>query len=546
MKDLIFKMKGKILLVMISLLSVVALSGCFERQATITIDPTKTQLYVGVYDGDLGTQWIFEEVAAKYVELNPDIQIIPIKEKDLYGDTFLLENMKSENTDIYLLNGNTYSNYIARGLISDITTEVTTPLDEYENTGKSIEDKMSTALQKHYEVDGKYYAVPFFDSVFGTVYDADLFENEGFYFNTDGDLLCDSSNSTLSAGPNGVTGDYDDGLPATYSEWKELVDTIYDTGYTPYIWTGQYYLYRQRFITSVWADYEGKTNFDLNMSLNGSYTFAGESTPTQITVENGYLLKEKGQKGQEYALQMAEYIIRKGYYTSDSFDSYNTHTLAQETFLYSTRKKPIAMIFEGGWWENGARGVFETMVEDFGQEYAYGTRNFGFMPAPKADDGSSDPGTTLISSTGNSFICINKNSDVLEIAKDFLRFLHTDESLRTFTRVTGAVRPYDYELTKEDRAAMTNFGRTMFDIYHDPNTQISYTNLYEDEVFLKEPDFFSYANWSWGATLDGIPTTDPMYEFTQSKTLTVQQYLAGMKERYSKSAWDKQLKNKYY
>lgn len=540
MSKTISKFGIKMSLIVMSLISIISLTGCFEREAEYEIDPNRTQLYIGLYDGDLGGAWL-DEVISKYEAANSDVQVIVNPEKDLYGDVNLLTNMPSYNNDIYFLNGNTYSNYVAQGRLLDITDAVTADID---GENKSIEDKMDETLKDFYNLDGKYYAVPFFDAIFGTIYDVDLFEQEGFYFNTDGELLCDSGNEELSAGPNGVVGDYDDGLPATYSQWQTLVDTMNISGITPYTWTGQYPLYRQRFISSIWADYEGKENFDLNMSLNGEYTFAGDTEPTTITLKNGYLLKN--QKGQEYALQMAKYIIDKSYYTSNAFDSVNTHQMAQQSYLLSAVEgKRIAMILEGGWWENGSREFFGTMAGRYGEDYGYGQRRFGFMPTPKADDGSSNPGTTLISSTGNSFVCISSKTSKADLAKDFLKFVHSDESLRTFTRVTGSVRPYEYNLTQTDRDEMTYFANMMFDIYRDEKTQICYTNIYKNDVFYKETSYLSYANWSLGAEIYGYSTNDPFYEFSQSASLTVQQYLEGMKSRYSKSSWEKEL-GKYF
>lgn len=536
----------------IPLLSLTVLAGCggtgtnnnsVSEKESIVIDNTKTQLYIGNYDGDLGHAWL-DEVAAKFVAENPDVQVIVNNEKELFGDANLQTNMPGYNNDLYFLNGMTYSAFVAKGLLSDITTEVTTALP---GETKTIEDKMNSTHKKYYKTsDNKYYAVPFFDAVFGAMYDVDLFEDEGFYFNTDGELFCDSTNTTKSAGPNGKTGDFDDGLPATFSQWKTMVDMMDETGVTPYVWTGKYEYYRQRFMTSIWADYEGKTNFDLNLSLNGTYTFPGDSEPTTITKENGYLLQN--QKGKEYALEYAKYIIEHNYYNSDSFDTINSHTMAQNTFLLSVMNPKInriGMILEGGWWENNAKTYMGTMATKFGDEYAFGNRRFGFMPTPKADDGSSNPGTTLISSTGNSVVCINASSQQQELAKKFLRFAHTDESLRTFTRMTGSVRPYDYEITDADRNEMSYFANTMWDVYKSEDTQISYITLFQDNVFVSEPTFLGNTNWFWGSNVDGALYTDAFYEFSQDADLTVSQYLAGMKDKYSKTEWDKVM-SQYY
>lgn len=537
----------------IPLLSLTALTGCggtgtgnnsVSEKESIVIDTSKTQLYIGNYDGDLGHAWL-DEVAARFMEANPDVQVIVNNEKDLFSDSNLQTNMPGYNNDLYFLNGITYSAFVGKGLLSDITNEVTTNLP---GETESIESKMNSTHQKYYKTsEGKYYAVPFFDAVFGAMYDVDLFDEEGFYFNTDGKLFCDSrNNKTKSAGPNGKVGDFDDGLPATFSQWKTLVDMMDESSITPYVWTGKYDYYRHRFLTSIWADYEGKDNFDINLSLKGTYTFEGDSQPTTITKQNGYLLQN--QKGKEYALEYAKYIIENGYYNTDSFDTVNTHTMAQNTFLLSVRNPKvnrIGMILEGAWWENNAKTYMGTMATKFGEEYGFGERNFGFMPTPKADDGSSNPGTTLVSSTGNSVVCVNAASQQQKLAKEFLVFAHSDESLRTFTRVTGAVRPYSYDLTENDRNQMSYYAKTMWDVYRSKDTQISYITIFQDNVFVSEPSFLGGTNWFWGSNVDGALYTDAFYEFSEDSNLTVSKYVAGMKDKYSKSEWDKVM-SKYY
>lgn len=534
----------KIILTIFITLSLFILSACngkFTKDTAETVDTTKTQLYIGNFDGGLGHEWL-ETVSEMYEANHPNIQIIINNEKDLYSDSNLLTNMTNYNNDIYFLNGITYSNYVAQGRLADITNVVTSQLP---GEDVSIEDKMNSSLRDYYKAeDGKYYAVPFFDSIFGVVYDVDLFEEEGFYFNSSGNLIADDdTNTTLSVGPNGIVGDFDDGLPATFSQWKNLVDTMKLFGVTPYTWNGAYDYYRLRYLTSLWADYEGKDNFDLNYSFDGQYQFNGDNEPTDININNAYLLQE--QPGKEYALNYAEYIIKNGLYTGDSFDTVNTHTMAQQEYLLSAiTGDRIAMILEGGWWENEAKNFFNTMAKNYGDEFAFRTRRFGFMPAPKADDGSSDSSTTLISSTGNSVVVINANTSVLDIAEDFLGFCHTDEALRIFTRMTGSVRPYTYQMLDSDFEEMSYYARNMYEIYTSQNTQISYVTLYYHKAFVEQSAFLG-SNWWWKATIEKQNLTEPFYEFSQDRSLTANQYFNGLQITFNKENWDQKM-SEYY
>ena len=165
------------------------------------------------------------------------------------------------------------------------------------------------------------------------------------------------------------------------------------------------------------------------------------------------------------------------------------------------------------------------------------------MPMPKAE-GSAE-GTTLISSTSNSIVFVAACSEKKELAKDFFRFAHSDESLRIFSRVTGSIRPFDYELTAEDKAQMTHFGKNMWEIYRSPNTAISHVTLYTNDVFTLETSFLGSANWWWGSTIGGSKFQDAFYEMSQDSTLNAAKYYEGLKVTYSKSEWDKKMSSYY-
>lgn len=523
------------------LLSLAACDNTFYRGTVISTDSERTQLYVGNYDGGLGHAWL-DEVITAFEVVYPEVQVIVNNEKDLYSDSNLLSNMQNYTNDVYFLNGITYSNFVAQNRLAEITDIVTKTIDTEE---RSILDKMNPTLADYYQTSsGKYYAVPFFDAIFGLVYDVDLFEEEGFYFNSNGLMIAfDDDNTTLSSGPNGIIGDYDDGLPATYAQWQTLVRNMKLFGISPYIWTGYYDYYRMRYLTSIWADYEGKDNFDLNFSFAGEYQFSGDSVMTPINIQNGYRLQE--QRGKLYALTFAEEIIKSGLYTPNSFDTVNTHTMAQQEFLLSAvTSNRIAMIVEGGWWENEARSFFNTMAKNYGEEYGFGERRFGFMPVPKADDGSSSERTTLVSSTGNSVVCISERTPNLQIAKNFVEFVHRDTSLRTFSRMTGAIRPYDYQLEASDLSEMSHYAKNMFEIYSSDTTDISYVTLYYHDAFVKHRAFLG-TNWWWRTNIGGVYYTDPFYELSQNASLTANQYFNGLQLSFSKARWDTEM-SEYY
>lgn len=307
-------MSKKTVALVLSLVSIFSMSACqFDRGDSVERDPSKTYLKVGVYNGDLGYEWL-KEIANAYQAENPDVVIEFDADKDRFNAGTLLVKMDDYRNDVYFVNGIDYQTFISQGKLADITDIVATNNIEGEN--ETIASKLNPALRDYYnkgtETESKYYALPYFDAVFGTVYDVDLFEDFGFYYNTNGKLIMlDESNTELSVGPNGIDGDFDDGLPATYTEWKNLLYWLDQSGFLPYMWNKDDF-YRQRWMTSIWADYEGKANFDLNLSFDGSYKFAGDEEATTITIENGYLLQK--QQGKKYALEMAEYIISGGYY----------------------------------------------------------------------------------------------------------------------------------------------------------------------------------------------------------------------------------------
>ena len=553
-------------------------AGCGRFGKGNTDDPNT--LYVGNYQGGLGKAWL-EEIANKFEAENPGINVEIDEEKDRFGDSMLLQNIKHFRQDVYFLNQITYSNYVNAGVLADITDVVTEKraetrlIDGVETVQSvSIEEKMDDYLADYYkwDEDERYYAIPFYNSAFGAVYDVDLFDQMKYYFRDGYTSLEDNPFVTTleqnteggkrTAGVDGEYGTSDDGLPATYDELFALMDQMKLDNVIPFMWNGQYYNYRERFFASLWADYEGKENYNLNSSFDGDYVFpAGVLTneeaakwnavtntdgsqTVKISNANAYLLQK--QTGKRIAVKFAHDIIRGGYYRTDSFDTTSSHLMTQVEYLYSRQKKaPVAFILEGSWWESEARdqGTFATMAKQYNsnepyEQWGFGERKFAFLPVPKSPNSSNQDRRTLLSASGGSVVCINKKTSKLDLAKKFLAFAHTDESLRIFTRVTGVPRAYDYELSNDDLEQMTYFSRDLWKIYSDAQTDIVYHTIFENTMRSTEKSYFNV--WAFGATnVNGIDYSEPLLAFRTLTNLTVDDYMDRMLGKYSD--WNSRL-----
>lgn len=518
-------------------------AGCKRNPLPPGFDASKTQLYIGNYDGGLGAAWL-REVADKFEKEHAEecfesgvsvngkpkkgVQIYIESKKD-FTDEMLLTLMPDSANDIFIAGNLMYRNAVNRKVLLDITDIATAKDEDIKEQKVSIDDKMFSDMRKMYYTDSKYYALPLADNVFGIVYDVDLFEDEGLYSN--------------KPGPSGIPNAYDHGLPATWEDFKELMQKMVQKGITPFTWSGQFANYRTRLMNAFWAGYEGPNDFMLNFSFDGDDSQFGK-----ITKSNGYVLQ--GQHGKKAALIAAHDIISNpAFYSSDAMKTTQSHLYAQEEFVSSIlTNKRIAMISEGVWWENEARPVFDLM-ERYGAKYAYGQRNFAFMPLPKFIGTAGVPNQENYSgnvlpagSTGVSAACINAKTKFPELSKLFVRFMFLDENMAVFTRASGSPMPYKYEIAEFEYAKMSKFTQSVWNQYSDSNTAVvSMAN----QTAMVADNLSYFRNWQWGATVSvgagSSVMTEPMIAFYTYPSLNPDNYFAGLSATFSQTSWNSAL-----
>lgn len=475
-------MKRKILVlfcVAVMTFTTLPMSGCRRTPGVQEIDSSKTQLYVGTLAQGVGKGWLelvadrFEEAFADY-ELNgkKGVQVLV---EGVDRATSLINNFKRERVEVVFNEGVDYETWVNKKLLLDITDAVSgknADLSAYgDPAGTTIESKMDESAAEYYKTDdNKYYAIPFYEDTNGIMFNVDLWEKYGFYFKDGGGWTGNVKEATV--GQDGKKGTYDDGLPRTFDDFFALCEHIQQTKSTkggqpliPIAWNGKYDLsYINSFLFCMAADVDGADQYSLNFTFNGEAEglitgFDGTTpiisqTAETITDRDGYKLYR--QQGKYYALKFIETIIDEGYYSNKIINKSTIDHKTMQAYFIKTEDasqgaplgQEIAMLIEGTWWFNEAGEYFSTNEQYGGGKYE---QRFGMMPLPKPTEDHVDGTHTLFNSKQSAaFINANIDESKIELAKEFLKFAQSNDSLVEFTETVSLLKPYAYTLSENN------------------------------------------------------------------------------------------------
>ena len=368
----------------------------------------------------------------------------------------------------------------------------------------------------------------------------------------------------MSTGPDGQTGTYDDGLPATYDEFFALCAKMKDLGITPVIWTGDNPAYFTEFLATLACDYEGLEQSMLNFTFEGTANnlvnevnesgIVSMMPATDITPNNGYLLAK--QAGKYYALQFADRLLDKSskYIDLRSVGSIS-HTDTQKTYIASrflSTETTIGMIIESNYWENEAddMGYFKTMAKQYGEDRASrNARRFGFMPFPKATQDKVGEGVTLVDYLmSGAFIRGNVGQDAGKeyekaLALDFLQFLYTDQSLVEFTLYTGCPKSLNYDVSSiMDK--VSPYTRNVFEMRARADIVYPYC---DKDIYADNASALNFANFYKTIVNKGQGNTPYQYPSNNiyKDNISGLEYFKGLSVQFSKEYWDNTYSSYY-
>ncbi|MBP5467498.1 MAG: hypothetical protein J6Y43_08065 [Clostridia bacterium] len=553
------KILQKVACFAIAVCTVVSFTACGPKQESF--DTTKTQIFVGNYDGGLGDAWLkkvaaeFEKDYADY-ELNGKVgvEIIPDSQKDKFDGNNLISGIAGNSNEIFFTEKVDLPTYISRGYLADINDVVLGDLGTLPNnsseSGKTIESKILVNKDYLKGDDGHYYGLPFYEGYYTLIYNVDLFDKLLAYFK-DGfeaetaleDKFVGTLNEKRSKGPDGKYGTYDDGLPETYEDFYDLCDFITLNNDTKAItYPGAYMHYWLRFMYNLWANNEGAEQMALNFSLSGTATnlinvSGGVITNVddlEITKDNAEYLQK--QKGKYEALTFVNTLAKNTKWFPTNVGSL-TQSRAQENFVlgtYESSMEDIAMILDGNWFGSEAKGV----IADAKNKYTDYNANYAIMPLPKASRETVNAETkAAFLGTNDSFCFINKNAPTLtdsgkmELVKKFLMYCHSDKCLSIFTDDVGMARPFSY--TVADESALSAYAKSVYNVHKQSDVVYPYSSNPYVRANSGSSGVFYLESWAFGTTVNNN-ATNPFTTFKDT-SVTVEQYFNGMYERQSRA-----------
>lgn len=371
-----------------------------------TVDSSKApvgeqDLYICVYDGGYGTSWI-EEMAADYSK-KTGVNVHAVADQSVL-DKIQDQLRNGSDYDIFMSHDLNWREYAAQGWLANLDDLYSRTI---EGTNETFEQRLvdgAAEISKEYgknEKEEHYYKSCYTQGAGGLVYNMDMFEEHGWK------------------------------VPTTYAELVTLCQTIVDAKIdagqrrtvAPFAWSGTDRQYYWDYLVFEWwaqlagldkintiRDYKGPTGkYSDGYEMFNPATYSKEFVEAYEMWYNLVAMKPENSVPNAYGLRLIE---------------------AQSAFVTGQ----AAMIPYAQW----AKYEITNSASD-------GKLNFdiAMMETPKAKADSQS--VNYLVGFGDSII-VPSNSPSIDLAKDFIAYMATEEACQTFVReAAGAFLAFDYD-----------------------------------------------------------------------------------------------------
>lgn len=516
----------------------------------------KTELLVYSYAGGVGNVWLdkviarFEEAFADYSfeEGKVGVKVTPNKTKS-GADLSTIQNMPE---DVFFSEWIDIPALITQGKVLDVNDAVTTPLNVYlegrTTDTESIEDKLYNETKDFFTFkNNKYYGLPHYSHAPAFTYNRQLFKDKGLYFAktpAGSDSLMSKfisgTNTVKSCGPDGILNTEDDGLPATWDEMFDLFDYMKKKSVTPFVYAGKSaYGYTKYVLTEAYINLVGKDVARYNYSFDsgentinivtGWESANANALPTtgtaKVSASDSSALNRQLEKYQ--ALSILDTMLDRDDWQNDVCDDSEAGMLdAQFEYINSyNENKPVAILIEGNYWYNEAADALYFEDARINYDNYDDLNDYQIMPMPRNYKGKASniegvqQRKTVVTDQSDSFACINariaNDAVKVKLAKMFLAFCYTQESLAEFTETTNTVRYIKYDV---DKTKLDNFGLSVYNHYENSEILFPYTSHIKYVSDKKNFSLHIESNF-W----EGNGTGDP-YNAMNGSTKTVKSF----------------------
>lgn len=419
------------ILAMVTLLTVVCTTGCSDKEGGKSGDSGKGTLRISAVELGYGVDWLkavvaeFEKETGYTVELTSKVGSL--------GSAALVTELESmaSDSDIIMSKFPNFAKYAHEGkvagangtnydcILADVSDVWNAAVDEGSDT--TIAQKMDSEYEAFYNMDGKYYGVPWAGGVFGIVRNVDVWNTLGLA---------------------------EEDVPLTTDAMFALCDEIKDT-VSPFIFSKNQSYY-EGFVPVWMAQYEGVQGY--KQFLNGVdpdgsvteyvYTYDG-------ALEAMKVLEKLLDQENEYHSEMStlDFTLMQGQFLSGSALFCVNGTWLEREMQQNYAEANIDYI---------RTPVISSIINklDTVKDDAQLTEVIKYIDAvdagetPEKPAGVSDTDIAIVTEARHySYVCggmdhqavIPAYSDNVELAKEFLKFMYSDKGLNIYYKSMNGV-----------------------------------------------------------------------------------------------------------